>query len=238
MFRQSTGRWFVNRQYGFTAGLAIQWGAAGDVPMPADFDGDDTDVAVYRPSTGQWFIKRSDSEFTSVVVVNWGVADDVPMPADYDGDGKADPAVYRPASGLWLVARSSSNYTTAVAVQWGVQALGDLPMPADFDGDGRTDPAIYRPATGHWFILRSDATYSTYFVVQWGNQRRDVPVRESHFPPPGAIGRDMLPMARTVILTMSGAIRRIRRRLSPSSHLPGLVRAPGSNDTAPSVPPS
>jgi len=36
------------------------WGAPGDRPVPADYDGDGrADVAVWRPSTGEWFVMSS-----------------------------------------------------------------------------------------------------------------------------------------------------------------------------------
>ncbi len=51
----------------------MYWGAPGDVPVPGDYDGDGfTDVAVYRPSTGVWFVPNSSP-------IHWGVRGDVPL---------------------------------------------------------------------------------------------------------------------------------------------------------------
>src|SRR5690606_3677961 len=34
-----------------------RWGVANDIPVAADYDGDgDTDMAVFRPSTGRWYV--------------------------------------------------------------------------------------------------------------------------------------------------------------------------------------
>jgi hypothetical protein len=55
-----------------------QWGITGDVPVPGDFDGDGkTDVAVFRSSTGIWYILNSTTGAGGFY--QWGFSDDVPI---------------------------------------------------------------------------------------------------------------------------------------------------------------
>ncbi len=125
----------------------------------ADFDGDGkTDLSVFRPADGNWFLNRSTAGFTAV---NWGVSSDVPVVGDFDGDGKSDAAVYRPSNGVWYILKSSDG--NLQAVQFG--AVGDKSVEADYDGDGKTDVAVYRPSTGNWYINRSRDGFT---VVQFG----------------------------------------------------------------------
>ena len=68
-------------------------------PISCDFDSDlKTDIAVYRASTGAWYVKPSSG--ASPYGIGWGGdPSDKPVPGDYDGDGKTDIAVYRTRAG-------------------------------------------------------------------------------------------------------------------------------------------
>ena len=54
----------------------------------------ETDIAVFRPSDGVWYIIRAVTE--PALITSWGLNGDVPVAGDYDGDGRDDIAVYRP----------------------------------------------------------------------------------------------------------------------------------------------
>src|SRR6185369_512545 len=125
-----------------------------------DFGSDHlSDISIFRPSDGNWWILDSNTNMQTVV--GWGVNGDVIVPADYDGDGTCDVAVFRPSNGTWWVIKSTGgiiNQQFALA--------GAIPVPGDYDGDGKANIAIYRPSDGTWWVLGSD--YVTQTVTGWG----------------------------------------------------------------------
>jgi hypothetical protein len=143
-------------------------GSSNKTVTAGDFDGDGkSDLSVFRPFTGTWWIEQSGPNYTTYSATQWGLPGDIPVTGDYDGDRKADIAVYRPSSGTWWILPSTaiSGY---LEYQWGIP--GDVPVVGDYDGDGKTDIAVYRPSDGTWWILRSTASYSkfAYLSYQWG----------------------------------------------------------------------
>jgi leucyl aminopeptidase len=121
-------------------------------PAKFDYDGDGrSDVSVYRPSEGIWYINASGYGFYGFP---FGLPTDVITPGDFDGDQKTDAAIFR--DGIWHMLRSTQGYGTI-----SLGAVGDIPQPGDFDGDGTDDPAVFRPSSGTWYINGSSSGYST-----------------------------------------------------------------------------
>jgi hypothetical protein len=173
--------------------VQYNFGAPGDIPVVGDFDGVNHDeLAVYRPSTSQWFVAGHANVFAT-----FGGPTDIPVALrNYYGNGQDVLAVFRPSTGQWFVAGQASpisfggagdvpvplfnyygNGRDVLAVfrpstsQWFVAGqgsginfggAGDVPVGADFDGVGRDEIGVYRPSTGQWFVGGHAAPIATF----------------------------------------------------------------------------
>ncbi len=148
LFRRTnatTAQWFVQ---GATAINGRAFGAGSlDIPVTGDFDGSGkASLAVYRPSTGQWYVEESSTNYTGQLLATFGGPKDIPVPANYTGSGTSTLAVYRPATGHWFF------YGQSQPIQFPNFATGDIPVPGNYDNTGKDEPAIYNPANGQWTI--------------------------------------------------------------------------------------
>jgi hypothetical protein len=168
--------WFVPktqvwRVYESSRGYAerlprVQFGDANDIPVPADFDGDNrTDMVLYRRATGRIKVLESATsrQWESTIGDPWWIA----VPANYDGDGQADLAWFVPRTTVWRIYRSSRGDAERMPrVQIG--ALGDVPVPADFDGDGKADVAVFCEVSGKIWVRYSSLHYTNLVSTSMG----------------------------------------------------------------------
>jgi hypothetical protein len=150
------GQWFIfSLAKGFLP--SVQWGDVGYIPAPADYDGDGTtDVAVYNPTTGVWYVLYSGGAAPAMFI--WGNSACDPLANDVDGDGSKEFTVYHygsatPAEADWFM---SSYLAPGIPFVPPINFGDSTSTPVsggDFDGDGRDDTVVYKD--GQWYIWNS-----------------------------------------------------------------------------------
>ena len=166
VFDPRTGVWSADAGDGVTFG---QW---GDLPTPGDFNGDEVDDhAIWRASTGTWFVKCSTLSNCplGVISLQFGAAGDIPLPADFNNDGFTDYGIWRPDDGAWWVLSGADRFTPLVNnVKWG--QYSDCPVPSRLDGEGAgpLELNIWRPANGVWYYGKQLDGGGAGVATAWG----------------------------------------------------------------------
>jgi hypothetical protein len=175
VFRPDDGTWYT-LQSSTNQISAVKFGVSGDVPVPADYDGDGvTDYTVVRntPQGKYWYFLNSSNN--SFQAISYGLPDDKILAGDYDGDGKADMAAVRQtAQGLMWYIRPSSAPNNINAYPFGLNT--DQPVLGNFlkgfdtiGGLLATDLAVVRAEPDGkktWHI--QDITGFNYKQMQFG----------------------------------------------------------------------
>src|SRR5207248_1358175 len=129
-----SGQWLIRAPDGSI--VKRSFGQEGDLPIPADYLGrGSAQLAVFRPSTGQWLIADPNSlnstltpTVSILIGIYFGQDGDLPVLGDYLGLGWEQPMVFRPRTGHWLVGDRSGKIVADV--RFGQS--GDRPAPAAY----------------------------------------------------------------------------------------------------------
>ena len=109
----------------------------GDVPVAGDWTGGGiTQVGLFRPSTGQWFLDKSANRSWNgcnkdLCIAAFGASGDVPVSGDWNGTGISKIGVYRPSTGEWFLDLNGNGQWDGPGLDLHISQYGhagDLPV--------------------------------------------------------------------------------------------------------------
>jgi Tol biopolymer transport system component len=138
-------------------------------------------IGVFRPSTGQFLLRNSNTSGPPNVTINFGQSGDQPLAGDWNGDGLDDVGVFR--NGQFRLRQpvifngQPTNVVSTIVVNFG--APGDLAVVGDWNGDGIDTPGVFRPSTGQFLFTNSDNVNNSTphaFAISFRGDEGDKPV--------------------------------------------------------------
>ena len=156
--------------------LQFDYGDPGDVPFTGDWDCDGIATpGLYRRSTGQVFLRASNTSGVSDVTFVFGNPGDIPLPGDFDGDGCDSLSIYRPAEAGFYITNSLAVDGVGLGtadLHYSFGNPGDIPFVGDWTGDGIDTVALRRPSDGFVYMTdfhRSGNAEVSYFYGDRGD---------------------------------------------------------------------
>lgn len=140
-------------------------------------------IGVFRPSTGQFFLRNSNTAGTPNITVSFGQSGDQPLAGDWNGDGFDDVGVFRPSTGQFRLRQTAfangqpTNVSSTLVITFG--QAGDLAVVGDWNNDGIDTPGVFRPSTGQFLLTNSPNTNNSSppaNVTVFFGQSGDLPV--------------------------------------------------------------
>ena len=173
VFRPATGSntntfYLSNSALVVNVDITVSFGAAGDLPIVGDWDGNGTTtVGVFRPTTNTFFVTNSLVSPQLDLQATLGAPADLPIAGDWDGNGTTTIGVYRRSSSTFFLSNSFS-IGQVNSIPFGASNL-DIPIAGDWDGNGTITIGVYRPNSSTFYLRNSNSAGSPDIEVPYGD---------------------------------------------------------------------
>lgn len=165
-----------NSLTGGTPDITVNRGAAGDVAIKGDFNGDGIDT-VSTFNNGTWTVRNFNilaGYPAPPTVVTFGQAGDIPVTGDWNGDDIDTIGFFRPSEGRFFLSNSLVNPQEDITVIFGI--AGDLPVAGDWNGDGIDSVGVFRPSSAEFFLTDDNAIRANVDIGGVFGTAEDLPI--------------------------------------------------------------